>query len=104
MSQKTISILTACYNEEANVLSLYNQVREVMAGIGSSEYKHIFIDNASQDNTVAILKPIAPQDEREDHRERAQLRPHPLAESCALPGRAETRSSASLPIWGKSRR
>ncbi len=62
MSHKTISILTPCYNEEANVLELYDQVRAVMAGIGRYEYEHIFIDNASKDNTVAILKRIAAED------------------------------------------
>jgi glycosyltransferase involved in cell wall biosynthesis len=54
--------MTPCYNEEANVLNLYNQVREVMAGIGKYEYEHVFIDNSSQDNTVAILKSIAAED------------------------------------------
>jgi glycosyltransferase involved in cell wall biosynthesis len=62
LSHKTISILTPCYNEEANVLELYDQVRAVMAGIGRYEYEHIFIDNASKDNTVAILKRIAAED------------------------------------------
>ncbi len=62
MSQKTISIVTPCYNEEENVLNVYNQVREVMVGIGKYEYEHIFIDNSSRDNTVAILKAIAAQD------------------------------------------
>ncbi len=62
MSKKTISILTPCYNEEANVLELYNQVRSVMAGIGRYEYEHIFIDNSSRDNTVAVLKLIASED------------------------------------------
>jgi glycosyltransferase involved in cell wall biosynthesis len=62
VSQKTISIITPCYNEEGNVLNLYNQVREVMAGIGKYDYEHIFIDNASRDNTVAILKTIATED------------------------------------------
>jgi len=62
MSKKTISILTPCYNEEANVFILYNQVREVMAHIGRYDYEHVFIDNASQDNTVAILKSIAAED------------------------------------------
>ncbi len=62
MTRKTISIITPCYNEEANVLNLYNQVRAVMAGIGKYEYEHIFIDNASADNTVAILKMIAKDD------------------------------------------
>ena len=62
MNQKTISILTPCYNEEENVLNLYNQVREVMLGVGRYEYEHVFIDNASRDNTVAILKAIAAED------------------------------------------
>jgi glycosyltransferase involved in cell wall biosynthesis len=62
VSQKTISIITPCYNEEGNVLNLYNQVREVMAGIGKYDYEHIFIDNSSKDNTVAILKTIAAAD------------------------------------------
>jgi glycosyltransferase involved in cell wall biosynthesis len=61
-ARKTISIITPCYNEEANVLELYNQVREVMARIGRYQYEHIFIDNSSRDNTVAILKMIAAED------------------------------------------
>jgi glycosyltransferase involved in cell wall biosynthesis len=62
VNQKTISIMTPCYNEEENVLNLYNQVREVMVGIGKYEYEHIFIDNCSRDNTVAVLKAIAAED------------------------------------------
>jgi glycosyltransferase involved in cell wall biosynthesis len=62
LSKKTISIITPCYNEEANVLNLYNQVRAVMVGINRYEYEHIFIDNSSRDNTVAILKMIAAED------------------------------------------
>jgi glycosyltransferase involved in cell wall biosynthesis len=62
VSQKTISIMTPCYNEEDNVLNVYNQVREVMAGIGKYEYEHVFIDNSSKDRTVAILRMIAAQD------------------------------------------
>jgi len=59
---KTISIVTPCYNEQDNVLNLYNQVRDVMTGIGRYRYEHIFIDNHSIDSTVAILKQIAAQD------------------------------------------
>ena len=62
ISTKTISIITPCYNEQDNVLNLYNQVREVMLGIGKYRYEHIFIDNSSRDATVAILKQIAAQD------------------------------------------
>ena len=59
---KTISIVTPCYNEQDNVLNLYTQVRDVMAGIGKYQYEHIFIDNSSRDATVTILKQIAAQD------------------------------------------
>ena len=59
---KTISIVTACYNEEANVQLLYERVRGVMAGLPQYAYEHIFIDNSSGDATVAILKGIAAVD------------------------------------------
>jgi polyisoprenyl-phosphate glycosyltransferase len=55
---KTISIVTPCYNEEANVLELYGRVRAVMAGLGYV-YEHIFIDNDSKDRTFEMLKAIA---------------------------------------------
>ena len=60
--KKTISVMTPCFNEEDNVLSVYNQVREVMAGLERYDYEHIFIDNASTDSTVAVLKTIAAED------------------------------------------
>src|SRR4051795_13017961 len=59
---KTISIVTPCYNEEGNVEELYLRVRTVMAELGKYRYEHIFIDNASRDRTVEILKRIAAND------------------------------------------
>src|SRR5579871_2738071 len=59
---RTISILTPCYNEEANVEELYNCVRQEIAKLGKYRYEHIFIDNNSVDNTVEVLKGIANRD------------------------------------------
>jgi glycosyltransferase involved in cell wall biosynthesis len=59
---RTISILTACYNEEENVEELYNRVRAEMLKVGRYKYEHLFIDNCSSDRTVAILKRIASRD------------------------------------------
>ncbi len=59
---KTISIVVPCYNEAENVEELYKRVRSVMAGLGRYRYEHIFIDNASTDGTVAVLKRIAAND------------------------------------------
>lgn len=60
--KKLISILTNCYNEEENVEDVYKKVKEVFEKLGKYEYEHIFIDNASKDNTVVILKEIAKND------------------------------------------
>lgn len=59
---KTISIVTACYNEEANVEALYCQVQAIMAKIPQYRYEHLFIDNSSEDGTVTILKRLAAND------------------------------------------
>jgi len=60
--KKLISIVTPCYNEEANVERIYFKVKEVMKSIPKYNYEHIFIDNASPDHTVEILKKIAEKD------------------------------------------
>jgi glycosyltransferase involved in cell wall biosynthesis len=59
---KSISILTGSYNEEENVEELYERVRDALHSVGRYEYEHIFIDNASTDGTVAVLKRIAARD------------------------------------------
>jgi glycosyltransferase involved in cell wall biosynthesis len=59
---KAISIMTPCFNEEANVEELYTRVRKVMAAVGRYRYEHIFIDNCSSDRTVEVLKRIAAAD------------------------------------------
>jgi glycosyltransferase involved in cell wall biosynthesis len=59
---KLISIVTPCYNEEENVEETYRRVKEVFAALGRYRYEHIFIDNASRDNTQAILRRLASED------------------------------------------
>ena len=61
----TLSIVTPCYNEEAGILACYEGVRAVMqAELPDVEYEHIFIDNASQDRTVELLREVAAGDKR----------------------------------------
>jgi glycosyltransferase involved in cell wall biosynthesis len=59
-----ISVVTGCYNEEENVREVYAQVKQVMEEMQGYTYEHIFIDNASKDRTVAILREIAQNDKR----------------------------------------
>jgi polyisoprenyl-phosphate glycosyltransferase len=57
-----LSVITPCYNEAANVTELHARVRDAMARVEDCDYEHIFIDNASTDNTAAMLKEIARAD------------------------------------------
>jgi glycosyltransferase involved in cell wall biosynthesis len=60
---KFITIVTPCYNEEANIEELYQRVSKIMATLPYS-YEHICIDNCSTDATVAKIKEIAAKDKR----------------------------------------
>lgn len=59
---RLITVITPCYNEEENIREVYEQVKRVFAGEPDYLYEHIFIDNASRDKTVPILKDIAKTD------------------------------------------
>ena len=62
---KTITIVTACYNEEDNIAEVYRQVKEVFSEkLPQIQYEHLFIDNASKDKTVEILREIAAHDKK----------------------------------------
>ena len=59
---KLISIVTPCFNEENNIRELYGKVKAIMTGLENYRYEHIFIDNASTDRTVDILRESAQND------------------------------------------
>src|SRR5512136_1638250 len=61
---KRISIVTPCFNEEGNVEDLHTQIVQVMAELPNYQFEHIFIDNASTDGTVPILRRLAATDPR----------------------------------------
>lgn len=61
--RKLISIVTPCYNEEANIDELYQRIVEVMSRL-DYDYEHIFIDNCSTDSSIVKLRALAAQDSR----------------------------------------
>lgn len=63
-SRKLLSVISPCYNEEANVDELYARVARVIDRYPQYDFEYIFIDNASTDGTVARLKLIAEKDLR----------------------------------------
>jgi polyisoprenyl-phosphate glycosyltransferase len=58
-----ISIVTSCYNEEANIMDFYQQVMDVISIIKDKyDYEIIIADNDSKDGTIKLLKEIAAKD------------------------------------------
>jgi glycosyltransferase involved in cell wall biosynthesis len=62
MSQKLITVLTPCYNEELNVCEVHRRLMEAAAKVPEYRFEHLFIDNASTDSTVEILRRMATED------------------------------------------
>lgn len=63
-ARKLISLISPCFNEEANIEELYQRVSDVLAGLPQYDFEYVFIDNASTDRTVEILRAIAKHDAR----------------------------------------
>ena len=60
-----LSIITPTFNEEATVVECANEVRRVMSSLESNyRYEHLFVDNASTDKTLKLLRSIAGEDKR----------------------------------------
>ena len=61
-SRRLLSIVTPCYNEAANLATLCEEIRRVAGGLAGWDYEHIVIDNASTDESVALLRARAALD------------------------------------------
>src|SRR3546814_16029370 len=57
-----VSILIPCFNEEANVGSVYAAVTGVFRTLPDYDYEIIFTDNHSTDRTFALLRDMAARD------------------------------------------
>jgi polyisoprenyl-phosphate glycosyltransferase len=62
MNAKLITILTPCFNEETNVREVHRRLMAVAATLPQYRFEHLFIDNASADNTVEVLREMAAED------------------------------------------
>lgn len=58
-----ISVVSPCFNEEDNVAECHRVVKEIFEEhLPGYDRQHIFVDNASTDKTVEIVKGIAEED------------------------------------------
>jgi polyisoprenyl-phosphate glycosyltransferase len=56
-----ISIVVPCYNEEENLVILYQRICEILTGF---DYEITFIDDGSKDNTLSNIITLSEQDEK----------------------------------------
>lgn len=60
MSERILlSIVTPCFNEEDNIDELYTRIKAAIVDLTKYEFELIFIDNHSEDTSVAKLKRLA---------------------------------------------
>lgn len=59
---KKISIVTPTYNEEQNIIKLYERIKNTISQLENYIFEIIIIDNASTDNTKTLLREIAKKD------------------------------------------
>jgi len=62
--KKLITIVTPCFNEAENVEELYRRVSASISDLHGYDFEILFIDNASADDTVEILRKLIVHDPR----------------------------------------
>ena len=64
MSKKLITIAIPVLNEEGNIVRLLERLRTVCDGLSKYDFEFLFTDNASTDDTFALLAEEAAKDKR----------------------------------------
>ena len=62
--RRRIGIVLPCYNEAENLPELYERLAAVLAQLPQYDFTMLFIDNASSDGTVAVLRGLVARDPR----------------------------------------
>lgn len=62
--KKLVSILVPCYNEEASLPKLYEEVSKLMDAENNYDWELFFINDGSRDRTIDIIKALYEKDHR----------------------------------------
>lgn len=62
--RKKISICIPCYNEEQNILFVYNSLFKIRNKVSSYDFEFIFVDNGSTDKTRELINKLAMKDKK----------------------------------------
>jgi len=56
---KTVDLVIPCYNEEDMIEMFYRETQKVLNTIKGYEFRYLFIDDGSRDNTLLILRNLS---------------------------------------------
>ncbi len=56
-----LSVIIPIFNEEANILNLYDRLKKVLDSI-TSNYELIFVNDGSKDKSITLIKELAQKD------------------------------------------
>lgn len=63
-----ISVIVPCYNEQESLPLFYKEITAVTDGMEEKnnelEFEYIFVNDGSKDNTLKLLRELAPTDSR----------------------------------------
>ena len=62
--KKLVSILVPCYNEEASLPKLYEEVSKLMDAENNYDWELFFVNDGSRDKTIDIIKELYEKDHR----------------------------------------
>lgn len=60
--KKLISIVVPCYNEEATLQALYEELNKITVSLTEFAIEYVFVNDGSKDKTLSILKQLAQED------------------------------------------
>ncbi|MDP1719311.1 MAG: glycosyltransferase family 2 protein [bacterium] len=63
ITNKKISIIVACYNEESNILPMHDRLVKALEPLGS-QFEIIYVDNDSADNSPNVYEDLCARDKR----------------------------------------
>jgi glycosyltransferase involved in cell wall biosynthesis len=62
--KKLVSILVPCFNEEASLPRLYDEVKKIMDLLANYEWELFFVNDGSTDHTLSVISDIYVKDPR----------------------------------------
>lgn len=64
MHRKVVTILIPIFNESGNITALVREIDRVVAGLPAYDFRMLFVDDGSSDDSAAMLEAMAAKDPR----------------------------------------